>query len=139
VIDVNLVGPFLTCRAVVPHLLANGYCRIVNVASIAGKEGNPTSSHYSASRQALIGLTEIAGKELATKNILVNASRRGRQHRDLCADETGAHRVATLRSRWDGSSKSARDCRARLLGWPPRLLLLHRRGLRHQWRAEATC
>ena len=72
VIDVNLVGPFLACRAVIPHLLANGYGRIVNVASIAGKEGNPTSSHYSASKAGLIGLTKSLGKELATKNILVN-------------------------------------------------------------------
>jgi 2-dehydro-3-deoxy-L-rhamnonate dehydrogenase (NAD+) len=72
VIDVNLVGCFLVCRAVVPHLLANGYGRIVNVASVAGKEGNPTASHYSASKAGVIGLTKSLGKELATKNILVN-------------------------------------------------------------------
>ena len=72
VIDVNLVGSFLVCRAVIPHLLVNGYGRIVNVASIAGKEGNPTASHYSASKAAIIGLTKSLGKELATKNILVN-------------------------------------------------------------------
>ncbi|MFT0858968.1 SDR family NAD(P)-dependent oxidoreductase [Ancylobacter sp. G4_0304] len=73
VIDVNLVGPFLTCKAVVPHLLKNGWGRIVNVASIAGKEGNPNASHYSASKAGLIGLTKSLGKELATSNILVNA------------------------------------------------------------------
>ena len=72
VIDVNLVGPFLTCKAVVPELLKNGWGRIVNVASIAGKEGNPTASHYSASKAGLIGLTKSLGKELATSNILVN-------------------------------------------------------------------
>jgi len=72
VIEVNLVGCFLTCRSVIPHLLANGYGRIVNVASIAGKEGNPTASHYSASKAGLIGLTKSLGKELATRNILVN-------------------------------------------------------------------
>jgi len=72
VIDVNLTGFFLTSRAVVPHLLANGYGRIVNIASIAGKEGNPTASHYSASKAGVIGLTKSLGKELATKNILVN-------------------------------------------------------------------
>jgi 3-oxoacyl-[acyl-carrier protein] reductase len=72
VIDVNLVGPFLTARAVVPHMLAAGYGRIVNVSSIAGKEGNPNASHYSASKAGLIGLTKSLGKELATKNILVN-------------------------------------------------------------------
>jgi 2-dehydro-3-deoxy-L-rhamnonate dehydrogenase (NAD+) len=72
VIDVNLIGPFLTCHAVVPKMLANGYGRIVNIASIAGKEGNPNASHYSASKAGLIGLTKSLGKELATANILVN-------------------------------------------------------------------
>src|SRR4029453_2282045 len=72
VIDVNLVGCFLVCRAVIPLLIANGYGRIVNVASIAGKEGNPTASHYSASKAGGIGLTKSLGKELATKNIVVN-------------------------------------------------------------------
>jgi len=72
VIDVNLVAPFLTCRAVIPIMLQGGYGRIVNVASIAGKEGNPNTSHYSASKAGLIGLTKSLGKELATKNVLVN-------------------------------------------------------------------
>ena len=72
VIEVNLIAPFLTCRAVVPKMLTNGYGRIINVASIAGKEGNPTASHYSASKAGLIGLTKSLGKELATNNILVN-------------------------------------------------------------------
>ena len=72
VIDVNLLGPFLTCRSVIPHMLSRGYGRIVNVASIAGKEGNPNASHYSASKAGLIGLTKSLGKELATTNILAN-------------------------------------------------------------------
>jgi 3-oxoacyl-[acyl-carrier protein] reductase len=72
VIEVNLVGPFLACRSIIPVMLKNGYGRIVNVASVAGKEGNPTASHYSASKAGLIGLTKSLGKELATKNILVN-------------------------------------------------------------------
>ncbi len=72
VIDINLTGPFLTCRAVVPQLLKNGYGRIVNIASIAGKEGNPNASHYSASKAGVIALTKSLGKELATSNILVN-------------------------------------------------------------------
>ena len=72
VIDVNLIAPFLTCHAIVPHMLKNGYGRIVNIASIAGKEGNPNASHYSASKAGLIGLTKSLGKELATSNILVN-------------------------------------------------------------------
>ncbi|PZQ78634.1 MAG: 3-oxoacyl-ACP reductase, partial [Ancylobacter novellus] len=73
VVDVNLVGPFLTCKVVVPELLKNGWGRIVNVASIAGKEGNPNASHYSASKAGLIGLTKSLAKELATSNVLVNA------------------------------------------------------------------
>ncbi|MCW2243833.1 SDR family NAD(P)-dependent oxidoreductase [Azospirillum canadense] len=72
VVDVNLVGPYLTCRAVVPHMIQRGYGRIVNVASIAGKEGNPNASHYSASKAGLIALTKSLGKELATKGVLVN-------------------------------------------------------------------
>ncbi|MBB4003527.1 SDR family NAD(P)-dependent oxidoreductase [Aurantimonas endophytica] len=71
-VEVNLVAPFLTSRAVVPLMLANGYGRIVNVASIAGKEGNPNASHYSASKAGLIGLTKSLGKELAGTGILVN-------------------------------------------------------------------
>ncbi|ACB63696.1 short-chain dehydrogenase/reductase SDR [Burkholderia ambifaria MC40-6] len=73
VIDVNLIGSYLTCRAVVPRMLEKGYGRIVNIASVAGKEGNPTASHYSASKAGLIGLTKSLGKELATRGILVNA------------------------------------------------------------------
>src|SRR5579862_3961908 len=72
VIDVNLVGPYLTCRAVAPHMIATGYGRIVNIASIAGKEGNPNASHYSASKVGLIALTKSLAKELATKGVLVN-------------------------------------------------------------------
>jgi 2-dehydro-3-deoxy-L-rhamnonate dehydrogenase (NAD+) len=73
VIEVNLIGSYLTCRAVVPGMIAQGYGRIVNIASVAGKEGNPNASHYSASKAGLIGLTKSLGKELATKNVLVNA------------------------------------------------------------------
>jgi 3-oxoacyl-[acyl-carrier protein] reductase len=72
VLEVNLVAPYLACRAVIPHMLDKGYGRIVNVASIAGKEGNPNASHYSASKAGLIALTKSLAKELATKKILVN-------------------------------------------------------------------
>ena len=73
VMDVNLNGPYYCCRSVVPHLLRNGYGRIVNIASIAGKEGNPNAAHYSASKAAVIALTKSLGKELATSNVTVNA------------------------------------------------------------------
>ena len=72
VLEVNLYAPYLVCRVVVPHMIAAGYGRIVNIASIAGKEGNPTASHYSASKAGLIGFTKSLGKELAQKNIMVN-------------------------------------------------------------------
>jgi 3-oxoacyl-[acyl-carrier protein] reductase len=72
VIEVNLVAPYLTCRAIVPHMAAAGYGRIVNIASIAGKDGNPNASHYSASKAGLIGLTKSLAKELATTGVLVN-------------------------------------------------------------------
>ena len=72
VVEVNLVAPYLVCRAVVPHMIAAGYGRIVNIASIAGKDGNPNASHYSASKAGLIGLTKSLGKELATTGVLMN-------------------------------------------------------------------
>jgi len=72
VIAINLTGVFLCCRAVIPHMLKQGYGRIVNVASIAGKEGNPNASAYSASKAGVIALTKSLGKEIAEKNIAVN-------------------------------------------------------------------
>ena len=83
VIEVNLIAPYLTCRAVVPHMLAGGWGRIVNIASVAGKEGNPNASHYSASKAGLIGLTKSLGKELAQKNVLVNAITPGAAKTDI--------------------------------------------------------
>jgi NAD(P)-dependent dehydrogenase (short-subunit alcohol dehydrogenase family) len=72
VIDINLKGVFYCCHAVVPFMRANGYGRIVNIASIAGKEGNPNASAYSASKAGVIGLTKSMGKELSATEIRVN-------------------------------------------------------------------
>jgi 3-oxoacyl-[acyl-carrier protein] reductase len=72
-IAVNLNGAFFTNRAVVPHMVAQNYGRIVNIASIAGKEGNPNASAYSASKAAVIGMTKSLAKELAKTNVTVNA------------------------------------------------------------------
>lgn len=72
VIDINLNGVFFCCREVVPMMLATGYGRIVNIASVAGKEGNPNASAYSASKAGVIGLTKSLGKELSRSNIMVN-------------------------------------------------------------------
>ena len=72
VIDLNLNAVFYCCKAVVPFMIKNNYGRIVNIASIAGKEGNPNASAYSTSKAGVIGLTKSLGKELALKNIAVN-------------------------------------------------------------------
>lgn len=72
VIEINLLGPFHCCRAVIPHMLKLEYGRIVNVASVAGKEGNPNAAHYSASKAAVMAMTKSLGKELATRGIVVN-------------------------------------------------------------------
>ena len=73
VINLNLNSVFYCCKAIVPHMIKNNYGRIVNISSIAGKEGNPNASAYSASKAGVIGLTKSLGKELADKNISVNA------------------------------------------------------------------
>jgi len=73
VLEVNLIAPYLTCRHIVPGMVARGWGRIVNIASVAGKEGNPNASHYSASKAGLIALTKSLAKEVATKGVLVNA------------------------------------------------------------------
>ena len=70
---INLTGPFAMCRALVPGMVERGWGRIVNVASIAGKEGNPNLSAYSSSKAGVIGMTKSLGKELATTGVLVNA------------------------------------------------------------------
>ncbi|TMH70724.1 MAG: SDR family oxidoreductase [Betaproteobacteria bacterium] len=72
VIDIDLNGPFLCCRAVVPHMVKAGYGRIVNIASIAGKEGNPNAAAYAAAKGGLIAFTKALGKELAQTGVLVN-------------------------------------------------------------------
>ena len=73
VVDINLMGTFNCCRAIVPDMIKNNYGRIVNVASVAGKDGNANASAYSAGKAGAIGLTKSLGKELADKNIAVNA------------------------------------------------------------------
>ena len=72
IIDINLMGTFYVNRVVVPAMIEKNYGRIVNIASIAGKEGNPTASIYSASKAAVIAMTKSMAKELADKNIAVN-------------------------------------------------------------------
>ena len=73
VVDINLMGTFNCCKAIVPNMIKNNYGRIVNVASVAGKDGNSNASAYSAGKAGTIGLTKSLGKELADKDIAVNA------------------------------------------------------------------
>jgi len=73
IVDINLVGTFNCCRTIVPNMIKNNYGRIVNVASVAGKDGNANASAYSSGKAGAIGLTKSLGKELADKNIAVNA------------------------------------------------------------------
>jgi 2-dehydro-3-deoxy-L-rhamnonate dehydrogenase (NAD+) len=73
VMKLNIHAPFYLCRAVLPHMRKRGYGRIVNIASIAGKEGNPNMAAYSASKAAIIGLTKSIAKEVATEGICINA------------------------------------------------------------------
>jgi NAD(P)-dependent dehydrogenase (short-subunit alcohol dehydrogenase family) len=98
VIDVNLVGPYLTSRAIVPVMLEGGYGRIINLASVAGKEGNPNASHYSASKAGLIGLTKSLGKELATRGILVNCVTPAAAATDLF-DQMSQEHIQFMRSK----------------------------------------
>jgi 2-dehydro-3-deoxy-L-rhamnonate dehydrogenase (NAD+) len=91
VIDVNLNGLFYCNRAIVPSMMARGYGRIVNVASVAGKEGNPNASAYSASKAAVIGLTKSLGKELAKSGILVNCVTPAAVHTPIFDQMSQAH------------------------------------------------
>ena len=72
-IQINLMGTFYCCKSIIPNMIKNNYGRIVNVASVAGKDGNPNASAYSSAKAGIIGLTKSLGKELADKNIAVNA------------------------------------------------------------------
>jgi 3-oxoacyl-[acyl-carrier protein] reductase len=91
VIEVNLIAPYLTCRAVTPQMVQRGWGRIVNIASVAGKEGNPNASHYSASKAGVIALTKSLAKEVATKGVLVNSVAPAVAKTAMFAQMTQAH------------------------------------------------
>ncbi len=91
VVDINLSGIFYCCRAVVPYMIRQNYGRIVNVASIAGKEGNPNACAYSASKAGVIALTKSLGKETADRNIAVNCITPAAAKTSLFAQMTDEH------------------------------------------------
>lgn len=95
-IAINLNGTFFTNRAVVPHMIAGNYGRIVNIASIAGKDGNPNVSAYVASKAAVIALTKSMGKELATLGVLVNAITPSASETAIFGDLTDERRAKLL-------------------------------------------
>jgi len=98
VLGVNLDGTFRFCRAVAPLMKDAGYGRIVNIASIAGKEGNPNAAHYSTSKAGVIGLTKSLGKELSTNGVLVNAVAPAVIATPMLDDMTAEH-VAYMKSK----------------------------------------
>jgi 3-oxoacyl-[acyl-carrier protein] reductase len=98
VVEVNLVAPFIVSRAVVPAMIEAGYGRVVNIASIAGKEGNPNASHYSASKAGLIGFTKSLGKELAKTGVLANCITPAAAETDIFLQMT-AEQIAWMRAK----------------------------------------
>jgi NAD(P)-dependent dehydrogenase (short-subunit alcohol dehydrogenase family) len=98
VVEVNLIAPFMVTRAVVPRMIAAGYGRVVNIASIAGKEGNPNASHYSASKAGLIGFTKSLGKELAKTGVLANCITPAAAETDIFRQMT-PEQIAWMRSK----------------------------------------
>jgi 3-oxoacyl-[acyl-carrier protein] reductase len=98
VIDIDLSGVFFGCRAALPTMIAAGYGRIVNIASIAGKEGNPNAVPYSAAKAGVIGLTKAIAKEVATTGVLVNAVTPAVIETEILAQVTEEH-IAYMTSR----------------------------------------
>lgn len=116
VVDVNLHGVFYCDRAAVPHMERNGYGRIVNIASISGKEGNPNAAAYSASKAGVIGLTKALGKELATTPIRVNCVAPAAVRTPLFDQMSDAH-VAFMLSHIPQGRFGTLEEIAALVGW----------------------
>lgn len=116
VIEIDLTGVFLCCRAVVPIMLPRKRGRIVNVASIAGKEGNPNAAHYSAAKAGVIGFTKALGKELATSGILVNCITPAVIETDILKQLTPQH-VEYMRSKIPMGRFGKREEAAAMVAW----------------------
>lgn len=116
VMDVNLTGLFLCCRHVVPHMRERGYGRIVNMASVAGKDGNPNASAYSASKAGVIALTKSLGKELADTDIRVNCVTPAAV-KTAIFDQMSAEHIAFMLSKIPMGRFGTPDEIAALVGW----------------------
>ena len=133
---INLRGVFAFCHSVIPHMLERDYGRIVNIASIAGKEGNPRMVPYSATKAAVIGLTKSVGKELAKSGIRVNCVTPAVVHTRIL-DELTPEQVQYMVDRIPiGTHRGGIDEIAALVAWlaSEDVLLQHRRRLRHKRR-----
>ena len=131
VFAVNLHGPFNCCRAVVPHMRERNYGRIVNIASVAGKDGNPNASAYSASKAAVIALTKSLGKELADTEIRVNCVTPAAVRTPMFAQMTQAHIDYMLSKIPMGRFGEPQEIAA-MVAWLAQrgMLIQHRRGVR---------
>jgi 3-oxoacyl-[acyl-carrier protein] reductase len=116
VLDINLNGLFYCNRFVAPYMVKQGYGRIVNVASIAGKEGNPNASAYSASKAAVIGLTKSLGKELAKTGVTVNCITPATVETPILAQQSEAH-IAYMRSKIPMERFGTVDEMAAIIAW----------------------
>jgi NAD(P)-dependent dehydrogenase (short-subunit alcohol dehydrogenase family) len=131
---VNVEGTFYCCRAVAPLMRERNYGRIVNIASVAGKDGNPNASAYSASKAAVIALTKSLGKELADTSVRVNCITPAAVRTPLFAQMTQAHIDYMLQDSCGSARRTAGNCSARGLARVRRMLLQHRRRIRSVWR-----
>jgi NAD(P)-dependent dehydrogenase (short-subunit alcohol dehydrogenase family) len=116
VLQVNLFGVYLCCHAVAPLMVERGYGRIVNIASIAGKEGNPNASHYSASKAGVIALTKSLGKELAKSGVLVNCITPAVIETDILQQITQQH-IDYMRSKIPMDRFGRKEEAAALVAW----------------------
>ena len=132
VIDIDLTSQFLCCRAVAPHMVKAGYGRIVNIASVAGKEGNPNAAAYAASKAGVISFTKSLGKELAQTGVLVNCVTPAAAQTAILDQMTpAAHRLHALQDPDGPLRQGRRDRGAGVLARKRGLLVFHRRRVRH--------
>ena len=116
VVEVDLVGVFIGCKVVTPHMIANGYGRIINVASVAGKEGNPNAPAYSAAKAGVIGLTKSLGKELAKTGVICNCITPAAAKTDIF-DQMSEEHIAFMLSKIPMGRFVAVDEIAALVAW----------------------
>lgn len=116
VINVDLYSVYLCCHAIIPKMIGNGYGRIVNIASIAGKEGNPNASHYSAAKAGVIGLTKSLGKELARTGVISNCVTPAVVETDILKQVTQEH-IDYMVSRVPMGRTGSKEEVAALVAW----------------------